>query len=253
MRRRPGQADPATEALKSAVRARDLDAMTAALEEGADPNFVKLPFGGFASLVAHGQFTEGARLLRARGMKPSKAGHAAWKGDRDTARALLPDKPGPAWTPYLALLDGEPVADWVAEHGGGGGDPKDRVPLLCWAIGVGRDEDVRGIAAAGGDVTWRKINGSTALAQLIGRRRLELVPDLFAAGADPNQKVEVRGRPPLFLRAVKTGSLATVRAFVEAGLNLNSKTLGATWVQQAAAEGQDEIAAWLRAQGAPER
>ena len=154
-------------------------------------------------------FDDGLRLLLEFGMKPTKAAYAAWFGNRPAARLLLPAKPSAKWTPFVALVesDAPTLEAWTSEHGGGAADPDMKVPLLVWAVGLGRDEDVTAIAAAGGDLVWRKISGATALAQAVMRKREGAATILLDAGADPNQKVYVRSQPPLFRSVVRTGSV----------------------------------------------
>ena len=124
------------------------------------------------------------------------------------------------------------------------------------AAEMGRASYVDYIIAQGGDLNIRDNDGATPLMKAVSpleKGGTAILEKLLTAGANPNLAAH-NGEFPLWL-AAEAGDLEMVRVLVEfdAELDAQNSETGKTALDRAKQQGRENVAGYLRAQGAEER
>ena len=123
--------------------------------------------------------------------------------------------------------------------------------LLHWAVGCNQHEVFAHLVALGIDINWEDREGNTALYVAVQFDRDSLFDQLIELQAD--QSWIAKEGAQLLERAILDQRLSYVKKLVNLGVELEvTNAWGSTPLVIAARIGADEIATWLREQGADE-
>jgi ankyrin repeat protein len=214
------------DALKTAIRGNDLNAVKALLKEGADVNtryYDKV--NGFDMITLP--------LEIACDYDPEE--HPELKGEALERRAEIVK---------LLVQQGAKMQEELHED-----EP------ICFACSANQPELVKYLLASGMPADNRNENGWTPLLIAVeAKADLSIIRMLLAHGVDPNPCIRHNGIPVLMV-AVDAGRIDTIRALIRAGANVNDTDMsGETSVLKHARESHapDAIIRLLKRHGAKE-
>ena len=255
-------ADDGDRALIAAVRAQDVDAARALLEQDIDVD-TALPDGATAlHWAAYHDAVELVDLLIGAGAAVDAANDygvtplalACDNGAAATVARLLaagadPNRArGTGETPVMTCArtgSVEAVTALLARGADpGAAEPWHGQTALMWAAGEGHADVARVLIEHGADVGARSSGGFTALSIAARKEDPALVGHLFAAGADVNATAP-DGTTPLHVAAVR-GHAALALALLEHGADPNADGPGYTALHWAAGSWHTELTGRLR-------
>lgn len=147
-----------------------------------------------------------------------------------------------------AAIKGDVAAVTAALDAGVGVDESDgSVTPLYLAVRGGHIAVAKLLVERGADVNAPAPLFGPALMPALAKRRIDLINLLLDGGANPNAQ---RGREAALHIAVRSGCLDCVKALVEAGADVNAKTMdGKTPLHLARFKGPREVADYLLSHG----